>query len=336
MYIDNNNKMVNALTPDCNFQDEKISCFISISGKTPAQITWKQWFSACMEPKGKNAIANRDKCLQYRKTGNKEIKLSMGAISPGAIITRRDKNLSNEEQIEKLTGWMPFDIDPKDNPHITNAGALRDELKKLAYVAYCSLSASGKGVWGLVKVKSTKNYKLHFEQLKRDFASLNIKLDSSKGGNPTDLRIYSYDPDAYIAENYKIYDRIYKAHSCRSINFKRSDNAKDTQKQVEDLIIEIQKNKIDIAPNYSEYLNLGFAFANEFGEHGRNYYHTVCSISEKYNVVDADTQFDNCLRANTSDNVTSIASFFYFCKEAGMSIKSKKVKKKHNKKSKNT
>jgi hypothetical protein len=322
--MDNINSNCSDWATGQHFLEEKISCFINISGKTPAQISLKQWFSACILPKEKNAIKNKEKCLLYRDTGLKDIKRSMGTITPGAIMVKRDKNLPDNEQIERLTGWMQFDIDPKDNPLMKDAGKLRDELKKIVYVAYCSISASGKGVWGLIKVKSVENYKLHFEQLKRDFAYFNIKLDTSKGGNPTDMRIYSFDPDAYVAERFKIYDRINEPVHIRPKASKSNTNLKCTNKDVEKLIKEIQKNNIDITPNYPEYLSVAFAFANEFAEQGRAYFHSVCSISEKYSNADADLQFDRCLSAHSAENATTIASFFYLCREAGMSIKTKK------------
>jgi hypothetical protein len=95
----------------------------------------------------------------------------------------RSKSLTYEEKIERLTGWMQFDIDSKDNPNMTNAASLRDELRNMVYVAFCSVSASGRGVWGLVKVSDPTRYRDHFRQLKLDFHKRGIKLDPSNGSN---------------------------------------------------------------------------------------------------------------------------------------------------------
>jgi hypothetical protein len=83
-------------------------------------------------------------------------------------------------------------------------------------VAFTALSASGRGVWALVKVAEPENIGAHFEQLDRDFQSLGIALDTSKGGNPSDLRIYSFDPDAVIKERFALYTRKFTAPTKRN------------------------------------------------------------------------------------------------------------------------
>ena len=100
---------------------------------------------------------------------------------------------------------MQFDVDPEGNPNVSNWPALRDQLSLIREILYCGLSASGNGVWGIINVNDPTRYKEHFESLKKDFLSFGIVLDRSKGGNPTDLRYYSYDQDAYIADEYSVY-----------------------------------------------------------------------------------------------------------------------------------
>ena len=195
---------------------------------------------------------------------------------------------------------------------------LRDQIKNISFVAFCSLSASGKGVWGLIMVSDISKYKSHFEQLKYDFANRNIYLDPSKGGNPTDLRIYSYDPHAYFSDKFKIYDRIYNPPKKVKRTFKGS-NGLNEQDKLEQYIGEINRRQIDIAPDYDSYLKLGFALANEYNEGGRKYFHAICSNNSKYNEHNADTQFTQCLKAKGQG--ISIATFYYLCKQAGLVIK---------------
>jgi hypothetical protein len=226
----------------------------------------------------------------------------------------RDANLPDDERIEQLTGWMQFDIDAQDNPHIESAEKLRDALANITFTAFCSISTSGKGVWGLVKVGDVKNYKAHFEQLKIDYKSLGITLDATKGGNPTDLRYYTYDPNAYVAQKLRVYDRLVKPSKEPKKPAFKPLNTTDNWDKVSALVQEVNSKNIDIAPDYETYIKLGFALANEFGEQGRELFHLACQPNLTYDRKKADAQFTACLRAGGRG--ISIGTFFYLCKVA--------------------
>src|SRR5690625_2577121 len=65
-----------------------------------------------------------------------------------------------------------------------------------------------RGTYCLVKVSEPDRQADHFEQLKEDFLSKDIQLDTSKGANANDARFFSYDPAPYIADTVTIYDRL--------------------------------------------------------------------------------------------------------------------------------
>jgi hypothetical protein len=169
------------------------------------------WLQATIHPQTDQARSARDLILQIRAESNesrqKELKRDLPAVAVSCLI--REGQRRTHEHIESLTGWMQFDIDPVDNPQISSWPDVRTKLAGLAYVAYVGLSVRGNGVWGLVKVKHPDKLALHFEQFIHDmYTGLGLKLDSTKGGNPTDLRFYSYDPQAVIKDQFKIYDRL--------------------------------------------------------------------------------------------------------------------------------
>jgi hypothetical protein len=141
--------------------------------------------------------------FDFLKKKKADLKLKLPGVSLGALMSTRDAKVSDSEKIINLTGLICFDIDKVQNP-----AQLRDQLKNINQVIFAAISVSGNGVWGLVEVTYPDKIKQHFDQLKLDFLAIGITLDSSKGGNPTDLRFYSYDPDAYLSENYKLYDRL--------------------------------------------------------------------------------------------------------------------------------
>ena len=92
----------------------------------------------------------------------------------------------------------------------------------------------------------------------------------------------------------------------------------DNNSDVEKIIKNIEANQIDIAPNYNDWINIGFAFADEFGETGRNLFHRVSQYYSGYNSKECDKQFDNCLRSKGQG--VSLKSFFFLAKQAGVSI----------------
>jgi len=168
------------------------------------------WLEGCNRP---NERQQRfaDTVMQLRaiedEATRKALKLTLPAVTVGARMNTRDKSAPDAVRFASITGFTQVDIDLKDNLHISDAAALRDAVARIAYVAFTALSASGRGVWALVKVAEPENMGAHFEQLDRDFQSVGIALDTSKGRNPSDLRIYSFDPDAVIKERFALYTR---------------------------------------------------------------------------------------------------------------------------------
>lgn len=94
---------------------------------------------------------------------------------------------------------------------------------------------------------------------------------------------------------------------------------------VEHIIQQIEANQIDIATAYSDWRNIGFAFADEFGESGRDYFHRISRFYADYSANDCDRQFDNCLKAKGQG--ISLKTFFYHAKQAGIPLSKEKVKK---------
>lgn len=87
-------------------------------------------------------------------------------------------------------------------------------------------------------------------------------------------------------------------------------NHNDTWNRVVDAVAEITQRGLDIAPDYDTYMKIGMALAHEFGEAGRELFHTVCRPSPKYRPKEADHQFTACIRARRGG--ISIGTFFHF------------------------
>lgn len=73
--------------------------------------------------------------------------------------------------------------------------------------------------------------------------------------------------------------------------------------------------RINIADSYKEYVELGFLCV-EFGNDGREWFHKLSSLDEKYSQAHCDKQFDNCLK--TTEHKISIASLVHLCQLNGI------------------
>src|SRR5690625_363863 len=198
---------------------EEISVFKNYRSK-PKTITLGQWLKVC-----KGGSRFTEQVLQYRRclnelidkgysldeakkelknTGKNQLKKSLPLVTVGAICS----NARKQENVVTRTGWIALDIDVEDNPHLTDAEHLRDEVAKIQNVAFSALSTGGRGVWALVKVSQPKRQAEHFEALQADFKAFGITLDSSKGKNPNDARFYSYDPGAIIKDSFTVYKKF--------------------------------------------------------------------------------------------------------------------------------
>ncbi|MGE5447006.1 MAG: DUF3987 domain-containing protein [Bacteroidales bacterium] len=90
----------------------------------------------------------------------------------------------------------------------------------------------------------------------------------------------------------------------------------DSSSEVDKVITRIEANFTDITTSYTDWLNVGFALANEFGEAGRSFYHRVSRFYNGYTKIDTDKQYDHCLKSQ--GHGITIKTFFHMAKEAGI------------------
>lgn len=244
--------------------------------------------------------AIRDKSGDVRRL--KEYKL------PGFMVSGYFEGDVKEGNLVKHSGRMVLDIDNV----VDNPAKLRDDLMKLKYIEFSALSVSGSGVFTVVKIGQPEYHRKHFKQLQADFESIGIALDR-KCGNPNRIRFYSHDPDAKYNPNAATYYRIPKETPKPR---HRQSYAKSTNEDVEWYISQLEAGRVDITYDYGQWVGIGFAFANEYGEGGRDLFHRVSQLSDKYNQGQADRKYTNCIKTNTGR--VSIATFFHLCHENGI------------------
>lgn len=91
------------------------------------------------------------------------------------------------------------------------------------------------------------------------------------------------------------------------------------QHDVETIVRRVEAHRLDLTYTYEDWVKLGFAFASEFGEIGRNYFHRVSRFNSTYNSSSCNQQYNKCLKSHKTG--TTIRSFFASARDAGISIK---------------
>ena len=92
----------------------------------------------------------------------------------------------------------------------------------------------------------------------------------------------------------------------------------NARKRVEEIVSLLENKSIDITNGYDKWLKVGFAFASEFSEGGRDLFHQVSRLNSGYNYQDADTQYTKCVNSHGSG--ITIATFYQMAKDAGVDI----------------
>ena len=92
----------------------------------------------------------------------------------------------------------------------------------------------------------------------------------------------------------------------------------DCAEDVERIVSQIERQGIDIAPSYEEWVKLGFALADGLGENGREHFLRLSAIHAGCTREAADEQYSKCLYSKNSG--ITISTFFHMAKQAGISI----------------
>jgi hypothetical protein len=89
--------------------------------------------------------------------------------------------------------------------------------------------------------------------------------------------------------------------------------------EVERIISLIESQNLDITSSYSDWRDIGFAFADSFGEQGRSFFHRVSKFYPGYSENECNKQYDNCLKSSGSG--ITLNTFFHLAKQAGIDIR---------------
>jgi predicted P-loop ATPase/predicted transcriptional regulator len=220
-------------------------------------------------------------------------------------------------ELSKHTGLIGMDIDDISQ----ELEGMRTLLSADPYVYSIFTSVSGTGLCVIFKIDGEK-HKEAFEGI-ADYLIKNYQIIVDPSGKDVSrARFVSYDPDLYInshAATFKKYLAKPKKRKIVSTIFVKN--------EFDNVVNEMVKNNVSCVEDYRDWLSIGFGLADQFGEGGREYFHSLSSCSQKYERSMCDKQYTHCLRSKGSTGKVTIATIYWFAKQAGINIYTEKTKR---------
>ena len=218
-----------------------------------------------------------------------------------------------DDSLIKHSGYIAIDLD-----YVDELPAVRQKLQTDRYVYAMFASISGKGLCVIMRIDGSQ-HKDEFARISAYFQDVyNLEVDQS-AKNVSRTRYVSYDPELWLNEEAIPFDWEPPAPELPTGVASASETPNQTVgADIESVIAYIEKNSIDITGSYQNWVSVGFALANEYGEEGRAYFHRVSSQYTGYNEAETEAKYTNLLKDNNGQ--TQIGSFFYHCKQAGVPI----------------
>ena len=242
-------------------------------------------------------------------------------------------NRRSDKGLKKHSGLICIDMDK-----IENISEVKDTLKKDPYTYALFVSVTGTGLAVIVKI-DPENHLESFLGLKSYYLEMyKIKIDESCK-DISRARFVSYDPDVFVNPESMVYKDyltendggddtksrlVVSDQSCRA-------ESEDRVAITEYVIKQVADKKIIIGnDSYDDWLKIAFSLADGHGEDGRQYFHKISVVSEKYSRKNCDSQYDRCLNGNKAEGKVTYSTFMHYAKEAGLSIKPEEVNNHNN------
>jgi len=250
----------------------------------------------------------QDIALEVRNAPNKEIK---DLIKKKAPIVTPSGSFSERkvDGLRKHSNFIAIDIDNLDDAPTTKARIGAD-----TYIYAAFISISGQGLCLVIKIDGTRHLDAFNAIAAYLYNEYQLIVDQS-GKDVSRARFVSYDPFLLLnkkSSTFKKYLPKKKEPKFEKILVIKSD--------FDSIIDQMDKKGLNLCEDYSDWISICYALVSEFGEEGRNHFHTLSSHSSKYNSIDCDSQFDACLKSHNESKgkKSSIRTIYYHAKQNGI------------------
>lgn len=275
----------------------KISYFKNVEDNIPKEFELDKWLSLTIHPTEEleNLVEHYRNTLQ--RTDKEKI--------PCVTISATFNNRRGLEDIKQQNNFIVLDVDrfsksvkAKSNPFI-NFLLLKEYFMGHPSCYYCGYSTSGDGVYIVMKINNYKLFDEYFLFFQERLAHIGVNIDNSCK-DLTRLRFFSIDKEAYYnpdALAYKMPSEVKKKEVKKSFT-----SLSDIEK-VETIVNLIELQNIDITSNYADWIRVGAALYNIFGDSGEDYFHRLSNKHPQYKYKATQDKFKSCKRlSNTKIN----------------------------------
>ncbi len=320
-----------------------VSFYKSIADtKSSKHITIADFLASVKSEKYKTLIEN------VRNAGNKKIQTDLKKLLPnittsGTFTTRKDEDLLSH------SGLIQIDFDKEKNPDldiVTDKVHLAKDVHSFAVFT----SPTGTGLKLIVKIDPAQHKEIYKELEAYYYANYVLKIDSTCS-NVSRAMFVSYDGELYQNADSKTFilpgadpapikklvfpdqdptnkKSIAEGEKNGSPERKTSPKTTNKQKEVELLVSKIEDLKTDITQDYTDWLNIGFALASQFGDAGHGYFHRISIFYAGYDKAFCDNQFFECCKNRKAG--IAINTLFAIAKKYGVTVYDKKNDGKEN------
>ncbi len=225
-----------------------------------------------------------------------------------------------QSHLQQHTGFLCIDIDRQDNQSLQDMKIILRTLRHRPEVALCMKSCSGTGYFVLIPLAYPQYHRQQFAALLREYAALGIVIDR-KCADVTRIRFASYDDKPYINLNALPYSGVDLGEQMlapkAAVYSQRVETDDELVAKVERLVQKLELTHTDITNDYDVWFRIGMSLATLPEPWGRQFFHRVSSISQKYNAADCDRKFNY----NINPSTITINYFFARCKEVGITLR---------------
>ena len=258
----------------------------------------------------------QDIVLQVRACKDKSERDKLKKSAPlvtvsGSFSDRKD------DALKEHSGFIAIDIDNIDNPEEAKKLVLQD-----SYIYSAFTSISGHGLCLVMRIDGTRHADAFNGIASYLYHTYQLIVDQS-GKNVSRARFISYDPWIHIntkAILFKKYLAKPKERKLAKVAVIKTD--------FDAMIAEMDRKGLNLCEDYSEWIQIAYALVSEFGEGGRDYFHTLSSHSSKYNSDDCNAQYTACLKnhSESKGKRSTIATIYYHAKQNGIQAYSEQTK----------
>lgn len=259
----------------------------------------------------------QDKVLAVRVIKDHDLRKKAKEKLPYVTISGLFSAVREAKSITQHSGFISMDIDNIAN----EVEGIRTLLKTDPYVYSAFTSASGTGLCVLFKIDPEKHTEA-FEGL-ADYLikKYQIIIDPS-GKDVSRPRYVSFDPELFVNSGSAVFKKYLPKPKKRKIT-----STVFVQSEFDEVIKKMVDASVSCVEDYRDWRDIGFGLADHLGEAGRPYFHALSSCSPKYDPSMCDRQFTHCLRSHGSTGKITIATIYWFAKQAGINIYSEQTKK---------